>query len=849
MTRKHLLVGAIAVAIASLAMMCLRDLGAGAEGRVDRGTTHVAALPPPLPMPSAPANPATVIGGRVLGLDDSPIVGARVCAACADCALLLPQNAPRCHASSEDGSYSFHGLDPGPYRISAAAAGLLPSEAGDGQQIRVAYDGRVIDDADIYLGGQGARVAGRVKDVTGGFVIGATVRANFGDQPWHHLSQSTISDEEGRFELWVPPGPVALLANADGYSQGSETRVAPAEAVEISLTPGAAISGRVVTAQGRGVPRVTVEASTMHQPFGGTADVSDRDGSFRIDGLLPGSYYLRASGPGFVGAGQEVIELTVAEHRKDVIVPVVPGVRVEGRVNVAGEGPCQAGTVSIGAATPEAHVPGLRSMIDPEGLVVFEAVPTGAYAALVECQGALRGAPSSLEVGNENLLGLTWTVERGRALSVRARDEAGEPMPHLQLWLTNPALPEAQRVFVATTGEDGDAVFSGLPAGQYTLTHQAGPEAHVVSLPGDERVELVLHGVGRLSFTMKPTDGAALDAMHLVARSKDGEVFPLRSMGGDHYESPPLPEDEYDVYAVDGRNPPRKLTLDGMLALAGGAHQSKELTVEDLTGVLGGTVVDVQGAPLPNASIRVEPSEQVRDMAWNAEAMMLAVQGKLALSDPQGQFVVDHLVEGVPYTLIATAPTGVAAAQSQLVPGSSAVLTVPTAGSLSGVALMPDGSPCTDFFIRVNNDGVKTHNGGHFTDASGSWTLDRLSPGAHVITAQAPGPHAASVTVAMEASEQRTGVVMQLVNLGPGVDPAEGEPVEATAGNADDGTAPADAVGGSGDGTPDAPGGDIAAPNAGMDTASPAPGPAQGATPGPGEEADPQQPMLGGPGS
>src|ERR1022692_1519029 len=75
--------------------------------------------------------------------------------------------------------------------------------------------------------------------------------------------------------------------------------------VALAQTTGS-ISGSVKDAQGGGLPGVTVTVTSPNMP-GGRSSTTQTDGGFRFDGLLPGTYHLKAELSGMGAYEQEVV--------------------------------------------------------------------------------------------------------------------------------------------------------------------------------------------------------------------------------------------------------------------------------------------------------------------------------------------------------------------------------------------------------------------------------------------------------------------------------------------------------------------------------------------------------------
>src|SRR5882672_2235300 len=103
-----------------------------------------------------------------------------------------------------------------------------------------------------------------------------------------------LTDREGRFTLTAPPARVTVVANKSGYGRREAILPAAERSIEIRLSRGAAISGRVVDEFGDPMmgARVIVEKpSNPSDGFSGDAATSTDDrGEYRLGSLQGGTF-------------------------------------------------------------------------------------------------------------------------------------------------------------------------------------------------------------------------------------------------------------------------------------------------------------------------------------------------------------------------------------------------------------------------------------------------------------------------------------------------------------------------------------------------------------------------------
>ena len=160
------------------------------------------------------------------------------------------------------------------------------------------------------------------------------------------------SDAAGVFEIPVSVGMRELFCIARGYASASlplpDLQSGDAR-VDFQLLPEAAIAGRVVDEEGRGVEGVAVSIEDVRErqkwftpdeiaPKSSMPEVqSGADGAFTMDGLAPGNYRVLAAaetkGLLFDSKRAPVVNLEEGQHLDGVMLPVSPGGVVSGTIS------------------------------------------------------------------------------------------------------------------------------------------------------------------------------------------------------------------------------------------------------------------------------------------------------------------------------------------------------------------------------------------------------------------------------------------------------------------------------------------------------------------------------------
>ncbi len=301
---------------------------------------------------------------------------------------------------------------------------------------------------------------------------------------------SAMTDSDGHFEFPdLPRNAVSVTAQKPGYFTDQELssgrhrpkliEVGP-ESTElvIKLVPEAIISGRIVDTDGLPIPQMLVRAVTQKVMEGrkewtqGTAGRTDADGYFRMNNLMPGSYFVIA-GPGHAQAFVADVEDTADLGYPAVVYPgptapmrIIAGQQVEINLTIKPE-PFYSVTGSVTSTAPGnqyfvqlvPHLPGGQvgavggARIDPEtGTFTIPRVARGDYT--LHARGISRDRQNA-EIPPTQFSGSVPISVRGNVMGVS--------IP-LETSLTIPV-----NVRVERTKTDGGLGPRGFPAAQVRL--------------------------------------------------------------------------------------------------------------------------------------------------------------------------------------------------------------------------------------------------------------------------------------------------------------------------------------------------------------------------------------------
>lgn len=713
--------------------------------------------------------PRGSIAGAIRGDGKALAARARACASI-ESPDVSPQLArdPICVLADASGAYRIENLLAGKYAVVGMAPGFLaaasPAFALAGGEHKTGVD--------LVLRGGAVEVTGTVSDVSGGPVARARVWAGT------TTSYLTEADDQGHFSLWVKRGKASVYAVADGYAMAREDGQAPGT-IDLQLVPESSIAGIVVDAA-TGEPRAGVSVSAtsleMSRYSQNGEDLTDASGHFRISRLLPSRFTLVARAATGFGRSEGSVLVGLGQQVEGVVVKLHPAYRVSGSIVVAGtKRPCDDARLSISLDASAGTVDGYATRLDD--LLVIDGVLPGVYHVRVRCAGYFYdGEPAPVTIKDADVTGLVWEVTAGGKIHGHVRTKAGAPAVASTVFArpTTPLPRGAESTASATTDETGEYTLSGLRTARYKLdvaTHVGGAPDQVdvaVTTGATAERDIVLDDGGSITGVVVDNRGAPMARLEVRAGplksgfTRDPEGATTAADGTFRIDN--VPPGDYRVYAVRGWSSELRkpgTTDDDVqgehVHVDIGGMSTVHIVVEEETGVIRGSVFDIDDKPIGDAWVTSARESDAGGATGNAAGSTYwNLEARPALTAPDGTFELAQLPAGK-YTVRAFRKGGGDAIAEHVAVGSTTKLQIKPTASIEGTVRLRTGPPPDDFTVTVRAPTLGLSRTERLFRTDGRYAVRDLPAGSFTVVVEGRTGHG-SLPVTLAVGEHQTGV-------------------------------------------------------------------------------------------
>lgn len=396
--------------------------------------------------------PSATIVGEVLNTDGEP-VKARIVLRANDPSAGRSRRNRRSRAN-ESGRFSFRNIPAGRYTIKAVAAGFRDTLVED----VVAVVGEVSSHELVMEPGDG--IFGRVLGPGGAPVARAFVVFREADSTNRRAWKKRVrTNRDGLFQWNDPPdGAYVATAVSPHHADSKPKSMRRSRSNTLALGAGGAISGRVVGPRGQAVQSFSIGVGSFESTgpiafstrAAGIEKVNDSTGTFRLDALRPGKYWLQVQSTDFAPATSEQVVVQRGAEANGLIIQLGQAGRVAGTVrNAKNDQPVAGARVAV--FEPGSPFSANSTRTDKDGNFSIEGVAPGRRSLRVTKKGFLTTVAAGLEVSQAQ--------QASRNITISPR----KPGERLQF----------QGIGAMLSKQDGGVrvrkVFDGHPASQFGL--------------------------------------------------------------------------------------------------------------------------------------------------------------------------------------------------------------------------------------------------------------------------------------------------------------------------------------------------------------------------------------------
>jgi large repetitive protein len=638
------------------------------------------------------------------------------------------------------------------------------------------------------------RIFGTVSDAQGKALSGATVeliRREGGAEPL----ATAAADANGEFSFDKLAGMgYSVRARAAGFVPRTERAVKLDDAVQIRLSPGGVLLGRVLSADdGKGIAGASV---TGMAPLGDSSRWEETietgaDGAYRFEAAPEQKIQLQVKASGYQTANVKDVEAPVGKETTKNI-PLSTGLTVHGRVvDATSKAPIAGAKIRYGMGF---IVDSSESESSANGEFTITGMPSGRQMLMAEAAGYTPARQEVTLSGDRKTEEVVLELTRGAVISGSVLGPDGSPVSGAKIFTEENAFILAKRSqSVATTDAQGKFSVTGIDGGKTLrivaqspnfpevtsdeITTKAGEDVKDVTLrfePGGEIAGTVHDPDGKpvagatISVKETPTEVAPDTNPDPTANPNDTPVLanPRHAIPGRQLGTASTDSD--GQYRITGLNSGMKVVEakadgflpgrhDGVRVDAGKKTENVDFTM-DRGKTIAGRVLDSAGSPVQG--VRVSGSSP-------GAASGMASYGTTT-SDAEGKYKIEKLQPGK-FMLTAAKQGYTADRKRDVESGAENVdFTLKKNGSISGMVVFPSASGPRNFTITArsaadpsNPDDPPRAKSRSYTAEDGKFKLDDVPGGVYSVQVVSKNFAPASVdNVVVNEGQETSGITI-----------------------------------------------------------------------------------------
>jgi hypothetical protein len=551
---------------------------------------------------------------------------------------------------------------------------------------------------------------------------------------------NTMTGPDGSFTLsGLAAGSVRLMVRKeDDFVQEQRSVTAPASDVNIEISAGGKVSGRV-TEKGSGKPVTAFQAGIATSRSGGgmvmmtppqLRSFTSDDGTFALENVPSGATVLVVNAPGYT-SGRMNLSVLEGKSIDDVEIQLDSGVRLIGRVTSATGAAVSDVEVSV-APSPSGGFAMSGAMdrsavTDSNGEYALEALDAGeetiafshAKHAPVRKTVTLKGRETRLDV----------QLTSGQKVTGTVVTDSGAPVADAEVEISSGATYENAR-----TNGSGAFEIDALPAGRYrftaTKTGFAGGILEDVDVASGAPVRIVMQTGGTIHGRVSGVSAQELASTTVEARN--GRLYSsgaVDSSGNYRIEGAPIGTVQVQARVMSGPMSGFKTSTAQMVELSAGGTQQVDIAFRtDIT--ISGRVTR-NGSNLSGASV----SFFSRDASARPSAM--------TTTDAQGVYSISGLDEGEYSVMVSDMQRLSPYTVNYQVRGSATFDIDYKTNALRGRVLdAATSEPLSNVTVQLRaatGADSRRMTRGSLTDVTGSFLIDSVAPGSYTVTAKREG--------------------------------------------------------------------------------------------------------------